>query len=104
VQISKVGGRIKAPFVIDQKALAPFTTKKMSRQKEADTIFNYLLKSEFFMNEGNIDLLLAKTPANGFHFRFPVKASFSNAEGLQKVDDFVKQLKQDVFINNVLCY
>ena len=65
----------------------------------ADTIVNYLVKSEFFTPTGNNDILLSKTMDDGAHFRFPVKASFANEAGLQKVQDFAQQLKADMFDN-----
>ena len=66
-------------------------------ENAADTIEKYLVKSEFFTPKGNNDILLSKSADNGAHFRFPVKASFANEAGLQKVEDFAKQLKADMF-------
>lgn len=66
-------------------------------ESAADTIVNYFVKSDFFTSGGNNDILLSKTTDKGAHFRFPVKASFANEAGLQKVEDFAKQLKADMF-------
>ena len=66
-------------------------------ESAADTIVNYFVKSDFFTAKGNNDILLSKTKDGGAHFRFPVKASFANEAGLQKVEDFAKQLKSDMF-------
>ena len=66
-------------------------------ESAADTIMNYFIKSDFFTSSGNNDILLSKSADNGAHFRFPVKASFANEAGLQKVQDFAQQLKTDMF-------
>jgi len=66
-------------------------------ESAADTIVNYFVRSDFFTSTGNNDMLLSKTADNGAHFRFPVKAAFANEAGLQKVEDFAKQLKTDMF-------
>lgn len=165
VQISKDSGRIKARFVVDEKALASipnadesfaqigasmskevfnntpvdiiFTdeffkdlktipykatalqaanvseeVKQMQKKEynkntlyytkditneEADTISAYLVKNGFFTTNGNNDLLVSKTGDNGVHIRFLIKASFANEEGLQKADNFGKDLKKDLF-------
>lgn len=64
---------------------------------EADTIVNYLVKSDFFTSTGHNDMMLSKTPNNGAHFKFPVKTAFANEEGMQRIDAFAKQLKADMF-------
>ena len=66
-------------------------------EEASDTIINYLVKSEFFTPKGNNDIILSKTANGGAHFKFPVKASFANKEGLQKIDAFAKELKTDMF-------
>jgi hypothetical protein len=67
--------------------------------EQADSISEYLVKSGFFSSGGNIDLILSKLQGGGFHIKFPIKASFNNEEGLQKVDAFGKQIKTDLFPN-----
>src|SRR5439155_27151526 len=64
--------------------------------QEATALFDYLVSSGFFSTEGNNDSILEKN-GNSFHFKFPVKASFANEEGFQKVDDFAKELKRDLY-------
>ncbi len=64
---------------------------------EAEMILNYLVKSEFFTADGSNNLMLTKTANDGAHFRFPVKASFANEAGMQKVDDYAKKLKAEMF-------
>lgn len=165
VQISKDSGRVKARFVVDEKALASIPNADesfeligalMSREvfnntpvdvvftdeffkdiktipykagalaaanireeinqmqkkeynkntlyytkdipaEEADVISAYLVKGGFFTTDGNKDLLLAKTARNGFLVRFLIKASFANEAGLQKADNFGKEMKKDLF-------
>jgi hypothetical protein len=167
VQISKDGGRVKARFVVDEKALASIPNADesfeqigalMSKEvfnntpvdvvftdeffkdiktipykasalaavnireeinqmqkkeynkntlyytkdipgEEADSISDYLVKGGFFTIDGNNDLLVAKTAGNGFHVSFIIKASFANEEGLQKADNFGKEMKRDLFAN-----
>ena len=65
--------------------------------EEAASITNYLIKSSFFSAEGTNVLILTKMPDKSAYFRFPIKTSFANEEGLQKVDDFGKNLKKDLF-------
>ncbi|MEP6948022.1 MAG: hypothetical protein ABI863_02045 [Ginsengibacter sp.] len=67
--------------------------------EEADTISAYLVKNGFFTKDGNNDLIVAKNPGNGFHVSFLIKASFANEEGLQKADNFGKEMKRDLFAN-----
>jgi hypothetical protein len=69
---------------------------------QADTVSNYLIKSGFFSSEGKLDLILSKIPGSGFHIKFPIKSSFNNEEGLQKVDDFGKDIKRDLFPDTLL--
>jgi hypothetical protein len=69
---------------------------------QADTISNYLVKSGFFSSEGKLDLILSKIPGGGFHIKFPIKPSFNNTEGLQKVDDFGRDIKKDLFPDTLL--
>jgi len=66
-------------------------------ESAADTIVNYLVKSDFFSSKSNNDILLSKTTGNGAHFRFPVKASFANDEGLLEVESFARSLKTELF-------
>ena len=65
--------------------------------EQADSISNYLIKSGFFTAGGNIDLIISKIQSGGFHIKFPIKVSFNNEEGLQKVDDFGKEIKKTLF-------
>ncbi len=66
-------------------------------EEAADTIEKYFVSSGFFTPKGNNDILLSKTADNAAHFRFPVKASYANEAGLQRVEAFAKQLKADMF-------
>lgn len=77
-----------------------FYYSKDFTEEEATGLFNYLLKSGLFPDDGNSDLIATKTTGGGFHFKFPVKASFANEEGYQKTDTFAKQMKQDMFANS----
>lgn len=65
--------------------------------EQADSISDYLVKSGFFSADGNIDLIVSKIISGGFHIKFPIKASFNNTDGLQKVDDFGKEIKKELF-------
>jgi hypothetical protein len=73
-----------------------YYSKDISNE-QADTISDYLVKSGFFSTEGNIDLIVSKIQSGGFHIKFPIKPSFNNEEGLQKVDDFGKEIKKTLF-------
>jgi hypothetical protein len=70
--------------------------------EEADTISTYLVNNGFFTKDGNNDLVVTKTEVSGFHVSFLIKASFANEEGLQKADNFGKDLKKDLFPNEPL--
>ncbi len=71
---------------------------------DAEGLVEYFKKSGFFTEEGNNDLLVNKKENDDPYFRFSVKASYNNEDGLKKVDDFVKQMKTDLFANNSLAF
>ncbi len=64
---------------------------------KTDTIYNYLVSSGFFSADGTVSLIVSLSQNGSFLVRFPVKSSFNNADGLQKIDDFGKELKQTAF-------
>ena len=66
-------------------------------EEEADTLFEYLKRTEFFIPDGNNDLIVNKTGGDGVHLKFPVKTSFANEEGYKKIDAFAQQLKNEMF-------
>ncbi len=74
-----------------------FYYSKNIATSKTDTIYNYLVSSGFFAPDGSVDLIVSRSPNNSFLIKFPVKSSFNNADGLQKIDDFGKELKQMVF-------
>lgn len=73
-----------------------YYTKDIS-EDASDNIVNYLVKEEFFSATSGNDLILSKTANGGAHFKFPVKADFTNEAGLQKIDAFAKELKAGMF-------
>lgn len=66
-------------------------------EEAAKNVLDYLVKSEFFMANGNNDLLLKKGENNGAYFRFPVKPEFTTTSGLKKISDYATQMKSELF-------
>ena len=64
---------------------------------KTDTIYNYLVSSGFFAPDGGVSIIVSLLQNDSFLVRFPIKSSFNNADGLQKIDDFGKELKQMAF-------
>lgn len=64
---------------------------------KTDTIYKYLVSSGFFAPDGGVSLIVSLSPDGSFLVKFPVKSSFNNADGLQKIDAFGKELKQRAF-------
>ncbi|HEY5407320.1 MAG TPA: hypothetical protein VIJ92_09535 [Ginsengibacter sp.] len=73
-----------------------YYSKNIGAEK-TDTIYNYLVSSGFFSKDGSVSLIVSLLPNNSFLVRFPIKSSFNNADGLQKIDAFGKELKQTAF-------
>jgi hypothetical protein len=65
---------------------------------KTDTIYNnYLVLSGFFTEDVNVSFIVSLSENGSFLVNFPIKSSFNNADGLQKIDDFFKELKQIAF-------
>lgn len=64
---------------------------------KSDTIYNYLVTSGFFSQDGVVSLIVSLSPDGSYLVKFPIKSSFNNADGLQKIDDFGKEFKQTAF-------
>lgn len=64
---------------------------------EAQVVFDYLKKNEFFEPGGNNDVILKKGDGESAIFQFPVKKAFANEEGLSRVEAFITQMKSDLF-------
>ncbi len=73
-----------------------YTSKNMLPAK-TDSIYNYLVSSGFFTNDGAVDLIMSLQQNGIYLVKFPSKASAGDADGLQKIDDFGREMKQSVF-------
>ncbi len=73
-----------------------YYSKNISAAK-TDTIYNYLVSSGFFAPDGGVSLIVSLSQSGSFLVKFPIKSSFNNADGLQKIDAFGKELKQTAF-------
>ncbi len=63
----------------------------------ADSIYNHLVSGGFFETDGSVDLIISLRQNGSYYIKLPIKPSFNNPEGLQNLDDFGKELKQNVF-------
>jgi len=64
---------------------------------KADSISDYLVKNGFFLQDGDIALLISSLDSGGYRIEFPIKSSSNTAQGLQDVDNFGKAMKRDLF-------
>jgi len=67
-----------------------------------DSIYNHLVSAGFFETDGSVDLIISLRQNGSYYIRFPIKPSSNNPAGLQNIDDFGKELKQNVFVNDSL--
>ncbi len=63
---------------------------------EADSISAYLVQSGFFGKDGNLEIIAYKNN-DGYLLKIPIKSSFNNSDGLQKIDDYGKEIKKNLF-------
>jgi len=74
-----------------------YTSKNMMQAKR-DSIYNYLVSSGFFSSGGAVDLIVTLRADGSYLVRFPSRSNAADTDGLQKIDAFGKEMKQQIFM------
>jgi hypothetical protein len=69
------------------------------KENDINDLSKYFIDQNFFTTTSNSDIIVSQAEDGSVHLKFPIKNNFNTPEGMQKIEDFAKQLKADVFKN-----